>query len=299
MKTTVRIAMCSALIVLASSACGHSKDHSEPAAVSGAKGAPAAAVPGTAGGLAIESYLTTGHETAELTAAQSILVSRCLKSQGFDYPVLSVDKIVEIPDLKGRYGPVSDDEANLGYRYMLPLVDSQSKSIHFRNDQLPPQTPALLKALSGSDRPNANTPPGGCEAEAHSELWGTQTSTGSEQVGQQIKSDSFTLSQNDSRVVGVFAKWSACMKSAGFSYPTPSDVQNDPRWGSGTTASKEEIATAHQDVACKKSTGLVDTWLAVENEIERKEIDKNIEALTTGRAEIDSAVKNAAKLVGQ
>ncbi|MBS2547439.1 hypothetical protein KGQ19_11205 [Catenulispora sp. NL8] len=211
-----------------------------------------------------------------------------------------MEKIVAMPDLKGRYGPVSDEEASQGYHFMVSLVDSRNKGFQFGSDQLPQRTPALLKALTGSEQPNPKTPPGGCEAEASTQLWGSpagQDLKGEDQIAQQIKADSFAQSQSDSRVVTAFAQWSACMKSAGYSYKTPNDAQNDARW-SEKSASAEEISTARKDVACKKATGLPGTWLAVENEIERKAIDNNIEALTNGRAAIGSAVKHAAQVVG-
>ena len=76
------------------------------------------------------------------------------------------------------------------------------------------------------------------------------------------------------------------MEQAGYHYATPRDANNDSRW-SGPTASPLEIATAIADVRCKRTTGLLDIWVAVTRAYEQRYVDRHAAAL----AELTTAME--------
>jgi len=290
MDKTLRLGLCLGLVAGATVGCSHeSRSSQPPPAVPSSPGAvPTKAVTGRH--LAVEPYLETDEERARLSEAESVLVSRCMKTHGFDYPTMVVGNPAAIPVLKGRYGPVDDEEAAAGYRFMVPLVDAQGNSVKF-SKPLPPSTPALQAALSGSGQN------GGCQGEAKQQLWAkVGAGQDAQRVAERIKSESFDRSQSDPRLLAAFDKWSQCMKSAGYSYKNPMDAVNDPKW-TGPKPSASEVAVARKDVQCKGSAQLVDTWISVEDALENKDIEANSEQLAQGRRLIDDALRGAAKIV--
>lgn len=98
------------------------------------------------------------------------------------------------------------------------------------------------------------------------------------------------LAVDDPRVLHVHKEWSECMLQRGFTYDSPADAVT--RWGRGgpgkakPIVSKEEIATAVADFACKKSTNLVGVCLAVQNAYDQRYIDAHRPELDARRARI-------------
>ncbi|MFJ9663943.1 hypothetical protein ACIRPP_04865 [Streptomyces sp. NPDC101219] len=83
--------------------------------------------------------------------------------------------------------------------------------------------------------------------------------------------------EQDSRVKDVVSKWSACMKSSGYSYKTPSQAVNDERWQGDESdqVARVEIQTATADMACKRRVRYVTTVAAVESAYETRYIKQN------------------------
>lgn len=59
------------------------------------------------------------------------------------------------------------------------------------------------------------------------------------------------------------------MEKAGLRYATPLAAAEDARWGRSATPSAQEIEAAGADVHCKRETGLVAIWSAVDTEVQQ------------------------------
>ena len=110
--------------------------------------------------------------------------------------------------------------------------------------------------------------------------------------------DSWTASNNDSRVKAGFAAWSRCMSRSGFSYSTPMDANNDDRW-SGEKATDAEIAVAVADVNCKKETNLVGIRVAVDAAHQNAEIAAHTGELQAVRDDLARQLERANTLLSQ
>lgn len=102
-------------------------------------------------------------------------------------------------------------------------------------------------------------PAGGCIAEARSKF-GDSAQT--DDLYETAIGYGLSQSDRDPRVIKAFASWSACMRTAGYSYATPVEANNDPQFAS-STVSATEIATATADVNCKTQTNLTALRVAV------------------------------------
>jgi hypothetical protein len=102
--------------------------------------------------------------------------------------------------------------------------------------------------------------------------------------------------QSDPRVIRGFKAWSACMRQAGYSYPTPLTAAGDQRWAGAI--SQAEIQTAVADVRCKQRTDLIGIWFSVESGYENASIQANIQQLTRIRNQWAAASRKAAQILG-
>ncbi|MGH8922366.1 MAG: hypothetical protein ACRD0H_29195, partial [Actinomycetes bacterium] len=78
--------------------------------------------------------------------------------------------------------------------------------------------------------------------------------------------DTFGRSMADPRVKDVFARWSRCLGSHGFSAPSPMEAGVGLASIQAEKPDAIEIKAALADVACKKDTNLVGVWFTVESE---------------------------------
>lgn len=120
----------------------------------------------------------------------------------------------------------------------------------------------LAVAMGDPSVPKVNglqVPNGGCISEARSKLGDTPAA---QALYENTVDYGLAQSDADRRVVAAFGSWSTCMKNAGFSYATPMDAIDDPRWAT-TTPSGTEVKAATADVECKVSTNLTGLRAAV------------------------------------
>jgi hypothetical protein len=88
------------------------------------------------------------------------------------------------------------------------------------------------------------------------------------------------------------------MRRAGFSYRTPWDANDDPRWWvDQDTASDPEIATATADVGCREDANLVGLWYAVETAHQTRLIEENSEQLRALEQYLAVYRRNVAEVV--
>ncbi|PHQ47899.1 hypothetical protein BLA24_30820 [Streptomyces cinnamoneus] len=98
--------------------------------------------------------------------------------------------------------------------------------------------------------------------------------------------------QRDDRVRKVFADWSGCMKSKGFSYKTPVDAMSGLAADNGAAA-RDEKSAAVADVQCKKQNNVIGVWSFVEAGYQNKAISAHRSDLKTVQEDLQSLLANA------
>jgi len=131
-----------------------------------------------------------------------------------------------------------------------------------------------------------SVPPGGCQGE---EFTRVMRPAGRPAVDGHFVADldaeAHTRASQDARVARRAQAWTACMKQAGFHF---ADVQAPfAYWSERRTVvdktheivGAEEKASARADLDCKRSTGLLGTWLAADVAYSRRIIERESERL--------------------
>lgn len=226
--------------------------------------------------LPLDQYMLSLSDYRRLAEARRILVRRCMQRLGIDYKALTRPGPGLQTRNERRYGITDVDEARrFGYRKPQPPAAATPPS-----SVQDPKMFALLFGKSAGRYTSRAVPAGGCVGEAHRGL-ATGRSAGVEDVAQPLATKSWSTSAADSRVRQVFATWSACMKRAGFDYPTPIDVLQDRELRA--ESSPAQRATAVADTACKREHNVVGVWAAVEAAYQRTLIEENQSALDLQR----------------
>ena len=216
--------------------------------------------------LPIDAYRPDPEQDLKIRQAHALLFARCMAEFGFRV---------------GGPRPTEIDRDRNRERYMLanaaaarthgyhpaerPLVPSAAQG--------PARPPDYLTAASGQGPSSVKgkpVPRGGCNGDAVRTLGGG-TDPAARGVVEEIRRWSWSRSQQDSRVVAVFASWSACMKRQGYWYRTPLHANDDPAW-SGAAVTQRELATAVADVRCKQETRVIAVWAAIERAYQQRAI---------------------------
>ncbi|MFF7973632.1 hypothetical protein [Streptomyces sp. NPDC007905] len=225
--------------------------------------------------LAVYSYSDAEYEVIE--SAQQILARDCMKGFGLSYrpakksaPGATSDRRYGISDMAdaARYGyhlppQPRDPEPKLGADQRRVLYGNRDGSagkrgkLEFRGKAVP-NTGCLGSAVRQLARPHEY--PAGVTAASN------------------ISSGGFSDSMRDSGVEALFAHWSACMKENGYDYASPLEPFRNPAFTDGRVTA-EEKATAAADMACKRRTNHLESWLKAETGIQRRMIRNRIAVL--------------------
>jgi hypothetical protein len=116
--------------------------------------------------------------------------------------------------------------------------------------------------------------------------------------------EAITRATQDSRVTPLLAAWRACVKSAGWDYKTPQDPFD--YWSNRRSADKtravvsdQEKRSARADIGCKKSTGLLGTWLAADIAYQKVLVERNAEQLRAYTKALDTIAQRANKIIAE
>lgn len=251
--------------------------------------------------LPIAQYLFSDAQSAQLVAAHTELVARCMKRYGFAYgdTTAAGTPAAQLPANESRYGVMTDEQARYGYHFMaVEMKRLQAAAPAHDRPELTPAMTAVLTGRPGGPVDGRSVPSGGCNGEATARLGGKNGRYGNPDIAESIQSASFTRSLRDPRVQQVFAAWSACMRTAGYHYPDPNAAIDDPRWGRSAAPTSAEISTAQTDVGCKQRTGLVGVWSSVESAYQRAAIKLNADALRQAHTTMQQELRTAAALLG-
>ncbi|MER5937895.1 hypothetical protein ABT121_11290 [Streptomyces sp. NPDC001928] len=248
--------------------------------------------------LPIARYSYTDTETAAIESAQQVLTQRCLRTFGISYEPSKPDTETS-PPADRRYGLASASEAaRLGYHADLgplppgPDLPKDALQVFYGNRGA---------AQGSSERityKGKEVPSNGCFGQSVAQLSKEYADPAGAEIARRISIQSYEDSLADPSVNEGFRKWSACMRSSGFRYPSPLDPLNNKAF-QGEEISAKEKETAVADVRCKEETGLLDIWLKAESGIQQADIDKNGAALkklrTAHREKVEAARRIVAK----
>lgn len=257
-------------------------------------------------GLPVQPYLLTASETDELQEAQGILITRCMKGFAFDYvPAYASDNGTadfDATNMSRRYG-ISDAAAAAEYGYHLPAGATDTTSTtnpldlsDAEYDVLWGHTKASNSAAVTTSADGDSIPTGGCMGESQREAQRLAPSAPQAQLPEQVELDSFSQSQSDSRVIAVISAWSTCMAASGYEVASPLAAMGE--FTGPLPASTAEITQAETDLACKAKTHLIQTWDAVETQLENTMISANQQAFAQILQADRTALKAAAQLLG-
>ncbi|MFD4668889.1 hypothetical protein ACFWNN_04090 [Lentzea sp. NPDC058450] len=231
------------------------------------------------------------HSPADLTTidrATAVLARRCLT--GFGQTWAPPDP-PPVPASTGssRYGLVDPGRAaKSGYH----PADSAPQE---KPEDRPAPAPEAMMIYTGKGTASVGgkrIPEGGCLGQARREMERgvPEAIPAAELIG--LDQQMFEQAQQDDRVRQAMTAWRTCMAESGYDYTDVWAANNDIRW-EAETPSQVEIDTARTDVACRKRTKLVDTWLAVETAYQQRAIAERaarFDALDRGkRVRLDNA----------
>ncbi|MEU6497600.1 hypothetical protein [Streptomyces sp. NPDC046984] len=253
--------------------------------------------------LPIEDYLLKNDEHSQILYASKLLVRQCMARFGFDYAVDAswkspMDPKGDAANMVRRYG-VFDTETAARYGYhpvpgtlpaapvsTQPMSDAET-NVFLGDTPRPDSSGSVPQSYKGQKIPSH-----GCSGEAERKL-GTGLQ---ERLPENINDASFQQSMSTPQVTAAFHSWAACMKTHGYTFQTPLEPLRDQLPASPSAA---EIQTAKTDVACKKKTNLIGTWVAIESAIQKKLIEKNQEALTQVRTTAQKTMEQSAKVIAE
>ncbi len=277
--------------------------------------------PGEQQGLSfpMDAYTDTEAERIRMGQVQQTLVSRCMARYGFTYePVRPA-------------GPTGGGGTEDRHRYLFGLADPVHAAAHGYDKSAGSDTPAKPPAPQLSDsaylvmtgeRPGAQggtapdaateeeaaqldsgltaagqkVPPGGCAREGYRKLYAPTRDSVDLLFTFGLASEAHDRSKQDSRVVDVLKKWSACMDKSGYGgIATPYDVV-DKLGLDGDEGALKAVPAAKADVACKREVNLVGIWAAVEKAYQQRLVEEHAETLALYRKQREARFKPAASL---
>ncbi|CAL9376907.1 hypothetical protein SUDANB121_00983 [Nocardiopsis dassonvillei] len=259
--------------------------------------------------LPMDDYRLDSREEADYFRAQDLLVDTCMEEAGFDWPV--AEEAAPAAETqrphRRRYGVVDPDVAEeLGYHWTPSPEDE--RVAEERTELLEDAEAATAyeglgegEAAAGADAADTaatgNGPKNegsGCLGLAVRELSRGADEGADYELFTQLDWESLERSERHPDVVAAMEAWSSCMADRGHSYPDVWSAMEDRRWNlDAPEANEAERATAVTDVACKYQTGLLDTWIAAEGEIQREMVEDHAAELETIRDANTAYARNA------
>ncbi|WP_150477528.1 hypothetical protein [Streptomyces alboniger] len=198
-----------------------------------------------------DSYELSDNDIIKTYAATDALVRPCMREKGHEWGLVKSPK--SVPSWRNRlhFGVVEPNVASrFGYHTPAELLSS-------------PQYRSVVKQMRGrlaSLSKDATSRAADCQKQADQRL--TRGAKTSFTKFNDLKSSTFDAAKRDHSVKTAAARWSACMKAAGFDYATPWGAAR--KWAGEGDPTEREIAIAASDVRCKKKTDLVAIWLSTE-----------------------------------
>ncbi|MGW3353841.1 hypothetical protein ACWDFL_00285 [Streptomyces bungoensis] len=258
--------------------------------------------------LPIEDFLLGDAGQDRLDRARAVLVRRCMARFGIAYRAPAAPRQFRPRTLTQlRYGITdADAAARLGYT---PAGAGRAKPHRAAAAPLPARE-AL--ALNGTDDPGVKpgsaraaggrvggrpVPAGGCAGEALRALHADDRQAGGDApLADRVNYETYELSRRDHRVTAAYGRWSACMRTHGYTYAGPEEAAADPAWRTATATARER-AVAATDARCKARTDLVGIWYTVEVAYQKRLVGQHAGELAKIRADLRLRQRLAAEVL--
>jgi hypothetical protein len=217
----------------------------------------------------VRAISVTESDQRMLYDAEQILIAHCMRSAGFNYwpegYVAPAPLATEFPFLPAsmasarRYGfaagvdpPSSETDRNLSYFRSLPPSKSAAYGLDLNGG---PGMPAVEAKIPQGFVIGQSA--GGCVAVAEGVLYGSFAKWFAASVtAENLPPLWQTQTEADPRFSAAVTRWSRCMRSAGYSYPSPAAAAE--RFGSSNPG-KIEIRTAVATLKCAAAVRLTVT----------------------------------------
>jgi predicted component of type VI protein secretion system len=309
MRATRTVPVLAVLVALAAAGCTSSPHPADKGSGLTVRGTPSADVsprdPATGLVFPVDAYRLDRTQFVAIENSIEVIAAQCARRFGITYtPYQHSPTALSTDPNAGRYG-ITDAAvaAQHGYQPADPGSPSKNGANGGPPQGAPQLAPDQLVVLTGFPNGQPVDPPpsglsyqgkpipaGGCEGEARTKIGlGLTENYAEPAVLADIEKSAESQAEADTRVIGVMAAWSNCMKTKGFSYKSIWDP-NDKQWADRA----EEINTAVADVACKQQVNLVGIWYGVEVAYQKALIQQNIQALNTQRQRQDEVARKAA-----
>jgi hypothetical protein len=248
--------------------------------------------------LPLDAYRIAKEDQSVLDQAVATDINACMRTFGFDFHSQWKSTGFYFLANSRRYYSYDLKTAQVnGYHPAKELLAQQAGL--GKNIPSAAERAVLIGEGEGEgERGGKAIPAGGCQGQALKETLKGAKAKPNTSLVDQLSGQTFERSQQHKQVVAAFARWSTCMKKAGFRYRTPRDANNDQTFNTDAP-SQLEINTAVADVTCKKKEKVIETWSAVEIAYQDQAIEKNITALSEIRDSLDVQVKNASAAIGR
>jgi hypothetical protein len=245
----------------------------------------------------LDSYHLPPEQRIDLARADDFLVLDCMRRYGFEFelPVRTVEPELEKNRVIGLVD--ADEAARFGYKP--PWYAEYTQRVNEAKSEQVKWPAEMVDVLYGNGPTTVNgveVPEGGCDAEAR-RLLGRNTvgMPGDENFIIRLEWVSGELAEKDSRLKAAFAKWSECMRVAGYDYQDPWQANSDPAFTEEVSAHEIEVATT--DVACRNKHNVNGIWVAVRTAYQDRLIEANAEALREHDSAKDKQVQPATEVL--
>jgi hypothetical protein len=264
----------------------------------------------------LQPYELTSRQYAQVQRARMKAIHQCMSRFGIslETPVIREVRWSHVPARVGWLG----DRKPSWYGYRGP--------VGYQSDQYAAATRGGTKALLVPERYHGvyggsvgvfngrPVPSGGCQGEARRRLDGPggtlRRSLRDEPIipwkslaG--IESSAAGKVARDRRYQAVQGRWRDCMNRSGYSYASPVDAENDPRWARTVSMTDEEpeqpvsqteIQTAVADDKCRDEVNLPGISLALHVSYQREEIRAHATKLTQIRKLLQIQLRNSSAI---
>ncbi|MFJ9765137.1 hypothetical protein ACIRUY_15085 [Streptomyces erythrochromogenes] len=265
--------------------------------------------------LPLDTYIARGDRITLLTRAQNTLIDQCMKRYGFRYAAAGGNAM---PNDRARlYGLSDADQATRhGYKNTdfasgpgqqaapQPQLGPNEALFLSGEEEVDPSKPVPMSQEEAEQTGQGaisvggqQVPAGGCRRESYLKLYAPTKDAVDIMLPQNMVTDSYLRSGEDSRVRKVTQEWSACMAEKGYKTDDPVSPQADLGFQSAQD-SPQAIAAAQHDVSCKERTNLVGVWHTVQTAYQNRLIEKNAETLDLAKKQMEDRLRLAAQLTG-
>ena len=252
----------------------------------------------------IDPYLATATQARELSEAAQMVTAQCVKGYGLppvaatttDFQNLALQNKAR-NELFGFFDPAVT--ATKGYDVFVSRPGGQTRPSAAQMSVLNGQSENGSVVASYRGRP---VPAGGCHQVGLDAVGGWPPAPGTSNV---LPDHGPAIPISDPRVVAKDKQWSACMKSAGYTYATPADAYADARWRKlpgGQQQQAEfvksvEIPTAEADLKCKQATDYMGLAIAAQSAYDAQYIASHTSALAAYKQRLDADVTKAEHVI--